>query len=51
MFEETEAPITIYDAVNFLKAKNIYATMLNILETTKNETLIREVLSFMGFLF
>ena len=33
--EETDAPVSIYDAVNHLKSKNIYQTLLNILENTK----------------
>ena len=51
MIEETDAPVSIYDAVNYLKTKNIYQTLLQILENTKKESLIREVLNFMGFLF
>ena len=51
IIEETDAPVTIYDAVAFLKTKNIYQTLLSIIEKTKSENTVKETLKLFSFLF
>ena len=51
IIEETDAPVSIYDAVTFLKSKKIYETLLSILQNSKNEALTKEILEFLSFLF
>lgn len=51
MEDNEGAPLTIYDAVSFLKNKGIYIGLLNLLSRTKDEAVKKDILRFYGFLF
>lgn len=46
-----KVPLTILDAVSFIKNKGMYQGLLNLLSKTKEESVKKDVLQFFGFLF
>lgn len=44
-------PLTIIDAVTFIKNKGIYVGLLNLLSKTKEDGIKKDILQFFGFLF
>jgi hypothetical protein len=51
MPHDTDAPVTIYETVNFLKKEDVYGKVLKLFLAEKNSDSKNEYLDFLGFLF
>ncbi len=53
MVEENEVkpPETMFEAVTFLKSKGIYSALLNLLFSSKDESVKKDIFQFISFLF
>lgn len=49
--EDNEAPLTMGEAITYIKKRNIYEKLLKLFSQAKQETTIKEFLNFFGFLF